>query len=712
MRRSIIQLWIVVTIIRQVASFLFDPLGNNKKHCNYKRNSHNCKAYKFVAWMGKQKEEDTGTPNQQQQQQQHDDDVFSRNKNRNDHEISSSYSSSSSDHETIERIQPKHQIANKHSNRRIFSVPDTDFLPRRRPETFATAAMKDRPTSSSSSLSSSSSSSMLLEEWWGIERRSLEMDSSSSSLPVFPVTFDDVAEAAFQAIAGTLYGKQKLDPSLVSNVMARNTLIDYRPSILPPTITTTTNDSNSNNNDNYHHHYIHPRLGIEIDGTQFLSMTDRPKRLTSGSAMRRLVLLLAAKLSHVPWTEFEEENNHNNNHNDNDNDDKDCHYCDENKNNDADVHVPKEESYETRPVAVYFNTVQQALSARRQLTLLQQHHHHQQKQNQKQQEFGQNITIMSLGQDDDLPLQMRTPLNTYANTEGTNSKKEQKRRGRRRRKGQEQQSMMNNRNAHPVKGIVIVVQPTDFNREHRPPGPAFGLLSSLQKLVARAATEGLAVVMVSPRFAAATTDHYNRQHSHDSKTTGTISATSQPYYNSYNGPSPWDYQTLPAAGHQAAAYGGMEPPRMPLPWILRDFIPPIYCWIGNALILNNHEKQYLLEQQQLKQKQQELRQQQEKQPLLSGYENSYKSNNDNRLCDHEMKRLLSYRRLALTQSVMNEGHPWQLFAGKSISRDGNNNDENVEHEFLAETKSFSGRPTHHIMRQILLQVAATSSMPS
>jgi len=62
--------------------------------------------------------------------------------------------------------------------------------------------------------------------------------------------------------------------------------------------------------------------------------------------------------------------------------------------------------------------------------------------------------------------------------------------------------------------------------------------------------------------------------------------------------------------------------------------------------------------------------------------------------------------------VMNEGHPWQLFAGKSISRDGNNNDENVEHEFLAETKSFSGRPTHHIMRQILLQVAATSSMPS
>jgi hypothetical protein len=84
----------------------------------------------------------------------------------------------------------------------------------------------------------------------------------------------------------------------------------------------------------------------------------------------------------------------------------------------------------------------------------------------------------------------------------------------------------------PTKGIIFVVQPTD------------GGVGPLQRLAALATLEGLPVVLLSPRMTQDVTTPYDQS----------------------------GYQ-------QSSAYGGMEPPTGPTPWLMRDFWPPVYSWI-------------------------------------------------------------------------------------------------------------------------------------
>lgn len=104
---------------------------------------------------------------------------------------------------------------------------------------------------------------------------------------------------------------------------------------------------------------------------------------------------------------------------------------------------------------------------------------------------------------------------------------------------------------HPDNGIVLVVQPTDYNDEHQPPGPSIGAVEVLQRLTARVNLCGAPVVLISPRFLAS------------------------PYYPASAGPR--------NQNTQAAAFGGAEPPRQPAPWLMRDFMPPVCSWIGDSL---------------------------------------------------------------------------------------------------------------------------------
>ena len=170
----------------------------------------------------------------------------------------------------------------------------------------------------------------------------------------------------------------------------------------------------------------------------------------------------------------------------------------------------------------------------------------------------------------------------------------------------------------------MIVQPTDYNDEYPPPGPAVGALNDFQRIVAQAAIEELPIIALSPRFL-----------SNDSPSGG------------------WDQSGY----QQSATYGGIEPPKGPTPWIMRDFSPPVFCWVGNAMSV----------------------------------ERSPGQNQNNNLC------LIS--RLALTQSVMDEGHKWRVYAAKDCFC--GHEREPTEYIYLASTRSAAGRPTIDLLGNIL-----------
>jgi hypothetical protein len=154
------------------------------------------------------------------------------------------------------------------------------------------------------------------------------------------------------------------------------------------------------------------RIGIEIDGAATLFPQSSEPR-----AIQKLALALAHKLS-------------NNN---------------------------------SRPVGVFFNSIQQAIAARQ----------HQHSETDK-------ISIMSL-HDCNVPSIMKQNDKSQPN----------------RRQGG---AAIGSISIDPSRGILLVCQPTDWLQEYKPPSPSIGTISSLQTLVARATLNGLVTVVLSPRL--------------------------------------------------------------------------------------------------------------------------------------------------------------------------------------------------------------------
>jgi hypothetical protein len=258
-----------------------------------------------------------------------------------------------------------------------------------------------------------------------------------------------------------------------------------------------------------------------------------------------------------------------------------------------------------RPVALYFNTIKQSLIASQELLAL---------KRIALEETGSsssydNITIFCLHQDDEVPKHMQRSKRPYGG--------------------------LGKGAVAPTKGIILVVQPTDYNNEFRPPGPAIGAIGALQQLVARAAVQGLPAVIISPRFLA---DSYH--------TRG------------------WDQ-----SGYQRSAiYGGEEPPKGPTPWVLRDFTPPVFAWIGCAL------------------------------PLPPPHRSAHSFHGVHSFDDRGFTPRNS--RVALTQSVMQEGHAWHVFAVKECDAKGKSSEHHA-YQYLASTKTSSGRPPKDIIRHIV-----------
>ena len=364
--------------------------------------------------------------------------------------------------------------------------------------------------------------------------------------PIFPDTVDTLTDAAWEAIAGTLYRKQRLDPNVASNAMSTS-IYGYRPVRQDRDV---------------------GRIGLEIDGAQYLYPAE-----SSGTALRRVVLELGAKLSAAPWKGFED---------------------------DAD-----EATASNRPVAIYFNTIKQSLIASKELLVLKRISLEESGSSERY----DNITILSL-QHDGIPEHMHITKRAYgALIKGS---------------------------VQPTRGIILVVQPTDYNNEFRPPGPSIGAVGNLQQLIARASYDELPVVVISPRFLA----------------------------HKYHANGGWDQ-----SGYQrSSAYGGAEPPKGPTPWLMRDFTPPVFSWIGSCLSLSPHRGHHV-------------------------------KHIDDR------GRPFHYSRVVCTQSVMQEGHPFHLFAAKEYDKDddrivstGRNN--STMYQYLASTKTSSGRPPREIMQHI------------
>lgn len=369
---------------------------------------------------------------------------------------------------------------------------------------------------------------------WGLMH-----DEKTKRCPMTPV---QVVNDVFDAVAGTLYDKQKLDPSIASN--ARSTsLFSHRP-------TRSSSDEG--------------RIGIEIDGAEFLF----PSRLSGDRANRIFALILAAKLSHdFSWSKYE------------------------NKKYSVDSF---------RPIALSFNTIKEALLARQEMQILQRDCRTEVERNALK-----HVIIQTLS--DGFPKDLCIP------------KSRKKKKGRL------------NVSVDAKKGLLVVVQPTDYNQEFDPARPSVNSVNDFQKTISSALIQHTPVVVISPRFLS-----YGETEAPDNEI----------YQNGFQ---------------QASYYGGKEPPRGPQPFILRDFSPPSYCWIGDALSIASDEH----------------------------YRNNIST------------------RLILTNSVMDEDHPWHIYATSSKRR--NSSDRNTVNGknsippsvYLASTRSASGRPTSAIMNRIL-----------
>ena len=410
------------------------------------------------------------------------------------------------------------------------SLPDDDRMPRRRFSSFVERSD--------------------FHGDWGV---------SKTCTREFPQTIESVADQAFDAVAGTLYSRNALDPNIAKNAASKSEL-GYRP-------IRSERDAG--------------RMGIEIDGVEHLYRNFR--NVSPERAIRHVSLILAAKLSlGESWESYEMERDNG-------------------------------KFPENRPVALYFNTVKQALAASQELQLLKRAELEDREiRNDKNLNVTTSydmISIQCLGSD--IPASMcldRSHRRRYRGlTEGY---------------------------VNATRGMIIIVQPTDYNSEYRPPGPAIGMIGEFQKLVARASVEELPSIAISPRFLSAR--------------------------------SPWDGGVDQSGFQQSATYGGAEPPKGPTPWIMRDFVPPIYCWVGNAVRLTGPRQ---------------LR-------------NSADNTDGGWGC--------YFSRVGLTQSVMDRGHPWHIYAAKECS----NGKERLPtgYEYLASTRSASGRPTRDVIRRLMNEV--------
>jgi hypothetical protein len=442
-----------------------------------------------------------------------------------------------------------------------------------------------------------------LVQHWGLTKNLYGSD------PKCPASVEDVVDGAFAAIAGTLCDRQKPDPA-VTETNRDPSLFAYRPVRSPGEA---------------------GRIGIEIDGAECLFPdlrmgrggdgssyeVQRRRHLLQSRAQRRLALLLAMKLaSNDSWTEFEAKHHAN---------------------------QQRTAAAPFRPVALSFNTLKEALAARREMQHLQTVMDH------VDGRVFDHIIVQTIS--DGLPNQLQNKI-------------------------QRKRFARMKEQVNATKGILLLCSPTDFSHEYEPPGPSLHTISDFQKTIAVSLLHETPVVVISPRF-----------FSYDE---GTVS-TGSSFAGSINQNV---YQ-------QAGYYGGKEPPRGMSPWVLRDFFPPSYCWIGDALA-DDHGDEF-------------------GSPLLPRViiTNSVMEKVCTNLADvfHGCFAAKSVD-ISFRCRCRMQDYPWHIFAGEErySRRHGHHDVSHGSHRqsrrhhghdtetfhYLGSTRSISGRPTRALLQHLVL----------
>jgi hypothetical protein len=393
----------------------------------------------------------------------------------------------------------------------------------------------------------------------------------------FPSTVDEVTDVIVSSINAVLLhdaDTMNRDPNHMYNTVHGDNVLGRRPV--------------------RHAKYDTGRIGIELDWSSFADWRSNNEQNISDkqnyAAIRYASLVLARKLSQSRSYSLHEKSGQ---------------------------HMP-------RPIAVYFNTVPQALAASQQLSRLSRLESVRQQgtaayENTHQVEDA--IHIRCLCQGDTIPNELINHPKRQSHGDKSTSALCRS---------------LSSGKVDPTTGLIIIVQPTNYNDEFDPHGPSIGVVESIQRLLASAAVEQLPVIMVSPRF----------MNAHQQAMTSL---------------SGWDQS---GNYQQSSLYAGIEPPKGPTPWILRDFTPPIFSYIANALSIDATSQQLY----------------KENGPDVYSY------------CSH----------LSLWQSVLHKGHTWNLFA--AVRHVPTTTDQNIapsmSYRCIATSKNSAGRPTRQIMRRI------------
>eukprot|EP00804_Cyclotella_cryptica_P027987 CCRYP_003860-RA/>CCRYP_003860-RA protein AED:0.04 eAED:0.04 QI:574/1/1/1/0/0/2/74/448 len=261
---------------------------------------------------------------------------------------------------------------------------------------------------------------------------------------------------------------------------------------------------------------------------------------------------------------------------------------------------------------------------------------------------------------------------------------------------------MTRRNNRALNGVILIVKPTDydfdsptashskFDSSVEPKSRTFyptihpDTIDKLQSLLFQAAASSVPSVVMSPRLSEL--------------------PPLQQYSTTYR------YKTGPSGFEQSgfqrsATYGGCEPPVGPTSWLLRDLVPPVYVWVGCSLDLLRRATVAGQRRKALP----------SIESLMAQYrtQEALDNNPDNFLINKSNEGAYSFHsRVALTQSSMDAGHLYYLFAVKEVAEIAPRRLQTRRamahdvlwkstYEFMGSTKSSLGRPTSEIMKDLL-----------
>jgi hypothetical protein len=436
---------------------------------------------------------------------------------------------------------------------------------------------------------------------WGYERPAY----THKPHPIFPNTFDAVAEDAYHAIRGTILGLQRPDPNRAVNAMHRSVL-DYRPTHPFYSSSRILNDEYLESSKSRQKEALPAaRMGIEIDGAAYLFSSDdmqfEERSADEGKALRILSLKIAARLARLHEDEHEE----------------------------------------LQSVAVYYNSLEQTLLASNELRRLKQTSDAMLCRSLDQ------IDIFSVNQHS-LPEYMKRPKKSKDRASSN--------------------------------GVILVVKPTDYNVDSSfYPTIHSDIIENLQSLLLQASASSVPAVVISPRLSElpplqqySTTDRFK------------------------TGPSGFEQSGY----QQSATYGGHEPPVGPTNWLLRDLIPPVYNWVGCSLDLLSGARVARKKRRSIPSVESLIASYGDKQHTGDRSANVWVDNDDS---------FHFYSRVAWTQSSMDIGHMYHLFAVKETAntnpypRSAGDATLKTTYEFMGDLKSSLGRPTVSIIKDVLDQ---------